>query len=264
MKFNEQLINLRRQKGLSQEQLGEMIGVSRQTVSKWELGDTTPEMEKLIQLSDIFDISMDALTGRDNNKGVTGGAEKFGSEGTDFHNNTRFYYTYGFRYEYKSRRTFRGLPLVHINIGRGIFKAKGVLAVGTIASGLISIGLVCTGLISLGMLSLGLISFGAISLGLLLSVGGISVGALAIGGLAIGILAIGGCAIGMYSMGGCAIAAKIAAGGYAQAPIAIGDRTSGQITFDTNQLISKGSVSNAILQKFPHTWKCIVNLFGSI
>ena len=262
MKFNEQLINLRRQKGLSQEQLGDIIGVSRQTVSKWELGDTTPEMEKLMQLSDLFGISMDILTGRDTSKGYSGSDAE--TAGTEFHSDARFFYNYAYHYEYKSNRTFRGLPLVHINIGRGIFKAKGVIAVGTIASGLISIGLVSTGLISLGMLSLGLISFGAISLGLLLSVGGISIGSIAIGGLAIGIFAIGGCAIGVYSIGGCAIAAKIAAGGYAQAPIAIGDRTSGQITFDTNQLIPNGAVSNAILQKFPQTWKFIINLFGAI
>ncbi len=54
MNFQEQLIFLRKQKGLSQEQLGEKIGVSRQTISKWELGSTTPEMEKLIQLSDFL------------------------------------------------------------------------------------------------------------------------------------------------------------------------------------------------------------------
>ena len=47
MTFGENLIRLRRQQGLSQEQLGMRIGVSRQTVSKWELNDTTPEMEKL-------------------------------------------------------------------------------------------------------------------------------------------------------------------------------------------------------------------------
>ena len=40
MTFQEQLIFLRKQKGLSQEQLGEKIGVSRQTISKWELGDS--------------------------------------------------------------------------------------------------------------------------------------------------------------------------------------------------------------------------------
>ena len=44
MKFNEKLINLRKKAGLSQEELGYKLNVTRQTVSKWELGQTTPEM----------------------------------------------------------------------------------------------------------------------------------------------------------------------------------------------------------------------------
>jgi DNA-binding XRE family transcriptional regulator len=48
MEFRNHLMELRKQKGWSQEQLGERIGVIRQTVSKWETGDTTPEMVKLI------------------------------------------------------------------------------------------------------------------------------------------------------------------------------------------------------------------------
>ena len=48
MEFREQLMELRKQRGWSQEQLGAKIGVTRQTVSKWETGDTTPELAKLI------------------------------------------------------------------------------------------------------------------------------------------------------------------------------------------------------------------------
>ena len=54
MKFNEKLIELRRKAGLSQEDLGYKLNVTRQTVSKWELGQTTPEMDKLIEMSKIF------------------------------------------------------------------------------------------------------------------------------------------------------------------------------------------------------------------
>ena len=61
MKFNEKLIQLRKEKGLSQEELGEKFNVARQTISKWELGETTPEMDKLVQISEIFDISLDNL-----------------------------------------------------------------------------------------------------------------------------------------------------------------------------------------------------------
>lgn len=45
MKFNEKIIELRKKQGLSQEELGYKLNVTRQTVSKWELGQTTPEMD---------------------------------------------------------------------------------------------------------------------------------------------------------------------------------------------------------------------------
>ncbi len=61
MEFNKKLYNLRKQKGLSQEELANRLNVSRQTVSKWEVGDSTPDMEKLIAISDLFDISLDEL-----------------------------------------------------------------------------------------------------------------------------------------------------------------------------------------------------------
>lgn len=61
MKFNEKLIELRKKEGLSQEELGYKLNVTRQTVSKWELGQTTPEMDKLLELSKIFNISVDEL-----------------------------------------------------------------------------------------------------------------------------------------------------------------------------------------------------------
>ena len=61
MKFNEKLIELRKKEGLSQEELGYKLNVTRQTVSKWELGQTTPEMDKLVEMSRIFNISVDEL-----------------------------------------------------------------------------------------------------------------------------------------------------------------------------------------------------------
>lgn len=61
MEFNNRLYQLRKQKGLSQEELANRLNVSRQTVSKWEVGDSTPDMEKLIAMSDLFDVSLDNL-----------------------------------------------------------------------------------------------------------------------------------------------------------------------------------------------------------
>lgn len=61
MEFSNKLYQLRKQKGLSQEELANILNVSRQTVSKWETGDSTPDMEKLITISDFFEISLDEL-----------------------------------------------------------------------------------------------------------------------------------------------------------------------------------------------------------
>jgi len=61
MEFNNRLYHLRKQKGLSQEELANRLNVSRQTVSKWEIGDSTPDMEKLAAISDLFEISLDEL-----------------------------------------------------------------------------------------------------------------------------------------------------------------------------------------------------------
>lgn len=59
--LSEKIYALRRQSGLSQEQLAEKIGVSRQAISKWETGTATPELDKLIALSDCFGVTLDEL-----------------------------------------------------------------------------------------------------------------------------------------------------------------------------------------------------------
>lgn len=61
MEFEKKLFELRKQKGISQEELADNLNISRQTLSKWELGNSTPDMEKLILLSDYFEISLDEL-----------------------------------------------------------------------------------------------------------------------------------------------------------------------------------------------------------
>lgn len=61
MRFQDSLQLLRKQKGISQEKLAEKIGVSRQAVAKWEVGQSYPDMENLIMLSDLFGISIDKL-----------------------------------------------------------------------------------------------------------------------------------------------------------------------------------------------------------
>lgn len=61
--LSEQIYALRRKQGLSQEQLAEKIGVSRQAVSKWEGGLSTPELDKLKALAECFQVTIDELTG---------------------------------------------------------------------------------------------------------------------------------------------------------------------------------------------------------
>lgn len=245
MEFNQRLMGLRKQKGWSQEQLGERVGVTRQTVSKWELGDTTPEMNKLIDLSRVFELSLDELAGQE----------------LSVHKKEVHHYRPS--YEYKSKRTFRGLPLVHINIGPGLRRARGVIAIGNAATGIVAMGVCSAGVISLGGLSAGIISVGGLSAALLLSLGGIAAGAVAAGGLAVGIVSVGGLAVGIYSLGGCAIASKIAAGEYANAHIAIGDRVNGIINLDIKSTTA-ADIETAILGAFPKTANVLVNLFKAV
>ena len=61
MNVADRIQNLRKIKGISQEQLAEAIGVSRQAVSKWESEQSTPDLEKIILMSDFFDVTTDYL-----------------------------------------------------------------------------------------------------------------------------------------------------------------------------------------------------------
>lgn len=61
MIFREKLVQLRKSRNLTQEQLAEELGVSRQAVSRWEAGDSTPDMTNLLGLCDLFGVSADYL-----------------------------------------------------------------------------------------------------------------------------------------------------------------------------------------------------------
>lgn len=61
MDFSEKLLTLRKANELTQEQLAEKLDVSRQSVSKWESGQASPELEKIIAMSAIFDVTTDYL-----------------------------------------------------------------------------------------------------------------------------------------------------------------------------------------------------------
>lgn len=65
MNLGNKILKLRKKKGLSQEELGEKIDVTRQTISNWELGETTPNIEQLKLLSKEFNVSIDELVDND-------------------------------------------------------------------------------------------------------------------------------------------------------------------------------------------------------
>ncbi|MDO4261937.1 MAG: helix-turn-helix transcriptional regulator [Eubacteriales bacterium] len=65
MAIGEKIQKLRKQQGLSQEALAEKVTVTRQTISKWELGQSTPDLDFVAQLSDIFSVTADYLIKED-------------------------------------------------------------------------------------------------------------------------------------------------------------------------------------------------------
>lgn len=61
MELSEKLLNLRKANDLTQEQLAEKIGISRQSVSKWESGQAVPELDKIVALCELFNVTTDYL-----------------------------------------------------------------------------------------------------------------------------------------------------------------------------------------------------------
>ena len=65
MKLPEKILYYRKKAGLSQEALAEQIGISRQAISKWETGEAVPEINKLVSLAKVFNVSVDHLLSED-------------------------------------------------------------------------------------------------------------------------------------------------------------------------------------------------------
>lgn len=259
--IGERIMELRQKQGVSQEAFGEMLGVSRQAVSKWETCQAMPDIEKVMAMSEIFGVTTDyLLKGTETSQPQGDVVQNAQADVSHSDNDTGFFSRLKkVKFEYKSKTTVCGVPLVHVKLGR----AKGIFAVGLMATGLVSFGALSIGLLSLGLLSLGLIAFGTVSLGGL-ACGGIAAGIMAIGGIALGVFTIGGLSIGMYSLGGCAIASKIAFGGYANGFIAIGETTHGQYTWNIKDGFTpemREEVYLTIQRELPNTPKFILNMF---
>lgn len=65
MEIGRKITELRKKSGLSQEELAEKMDVARQTISKWELGETSPDLRQAKELSKIFNVSLDELANND-------------------------------------------------------------------------------------------------------------------------------------------------------------------------------------------------------
>jgi len=109
----------------------------------------------------------------------------------------------------RSDYEYLGLPLWSIATGADPAKgdlhghAKGVLAIGDIATGVVAIGGLARGLLAIGGVAIGIVAVGGLAVGAL-AFGGLAIGAVAFGGGALGWIAIGGAAAGFYAAGGAA------------------------------------------------------------
>ena len=202
-------------------ELANAVGVSRQAVQKWEAGASTPDSQQPVALADFFGVTLDYLV-----RGVEPEAPQAApAERTVIHN----YYT-PYHYEYRSKCTLLGLPLVHIHLGYGLRRARGIIAIGNVATGLVAIGGFSAGLLSIGGLGIGL-----------LTLAGLAAGGLAVGGVAFGLLAaLGGGAFSLgAALGGCAVSRFVAVGGFA----AVGQYAGGAAAFGSLLAIGQDAES---------------------
>lgn len=255
MVFAEKLIIHRKRMGLSQEQLAERLGVTRQSVSKWESGASVPELQKLVLLSELFQVSIDYLV-KDYMEEELFQQKQAVPEGTvdtavlEEKVDTLIRYHRG--YEYTSRIRILGIPLVSIRLkNRGFVVARGIIAIGNVA----------VGVISLGGCSLGILSLGGIAGGVL-ALGGVAAGLAAFGGAAFGVLAMGGAATGIYAAGGAAVGEQVAVGAAAAGRVAIGTEVSGVHTLEWHKGMGADIVRNFILEKAPGIWKPLADLLS--
>jgi len=257
MNFGDKVYALRREKGLSQEQLAELLSITRQSVSKWESGGAMPELDKLIAVSDLFGVSVDYLV-RDN----AAREEQAKNVATAVDNVAVMEQLSEIKqsikkrdgYEYKSKATWLGLPLVHVCFSRGggfPRAAKGVIAIGNVAVGLISLGGICVGLLSFGGVAIGLIALGALV-----------IGGLVCGGVGIGAVALGGIAIGIYAVGGTVLARELAIGGIATGKVAVGRIVDAQYALQMNGNVTRKDVWQFILHHYPKLWEGFLRLIA--
>ena len=227
MTLGKKIYRLRVERGLSQEAFGETLNVSRQSVSKWETDQSVPELDKIVAISDLFGVSTDYLL-KESEERMTETVNEGGIPETNINFEKNGYtqqvvvQRQTFEYEYKSQRSWRGLPLVHVHIGVRPVRAKGVIAIGNIAQGAIAIGIVGMGVITLAVVGIGfLLAIGTFVLGAI-AAGSLAVGIIAMGALCSGVFTMGAVAVGQFSLGAMAVGTQVAIGDSAIGNIALG------------------------------------------
>lgn len=271
LNLGEKLQLLRNNNRLSQEELGEKLGVSRQAISKWESGQSTPDLKKLIAISELYNITIDSLVKdeyefdvfKSNEVSSVDNQEEKKEDNKNAQiviniNKDSIFTSHSVEYEYKSKKSIFGVPLVHVNLGKGFKKAKGIIAVGNISCGIISSGFVSLGVLSCGFLSIGGISLGLISIAILLAIGVFSLGSFSIGAISVGIFSFGAVSIGKYAFGACAIASDIAIGDYARANVAIGNTVEGINNLPLDTPLKE--VKDLLKKEYPNLNQWIINV----
>jgi len=157
--LGDTIFRLRKEKGMSQSQLGEAVGVSNKAVSKWETYEANPDISLLPLLAKVLGVTTDELLTdikieRGDPKPVE--TRVLGIQGSALESD--------YAYEFVSDRKRKdGSPFLHIHVGKRLStinaKARGLIAVGNNAKGIVSIGFVSVGVVSLGLLSMGLLAW---------------------------------------------------------------------------------------------------------
>jgi len=203
--LGETIYRLRKEKGMSQDELGKLVGVSNKAVSKWETYEANPDITLLPLLAQSLGVTTDELLTdikAEKNDAKPVEARVFGIKGTVIETPEE--------YEFISdKKTKKDVPYLHIHVGKQIqtinAKARGIVAIGNNAKGLVSIGIFFSvGLVSLGLFSLGLLALGIFTVGLV-SIGTFSFGGVVLGAIAVGVVSFGAIAIGYISYGAISI-----------------------------------------------------------
>lgn len=278
MNLAEKLTIQRKKSGMSQEQLADRLGITRQSVSKWEAGSSIPEISKLVAMSEIFQVSLDYLLKDyldEESGGFPAGKNLPGEDGIDAGQKTaeessRKWSEENLRiekkvdeltryikgYRYTSKRKIAGIPLVSICFSRRLGRdgiAKGIIAIGNMA----------IGVVSLGALSFGIFSFGALAIGVL-AIGAFAAGLAAWGALAVGVFAFGATAVGIYSAGVAALGKEIAVGVSAMGETAIGETAKGTHCLLYERGVTTGlQVEHFLEDTNPHLWKPLRDMLAA-